>query len=96
MRVRVVYALPQRQSIVDVQLSAGATVEEAVARSGLMADFPEVRSGPLNCAIFGRVVALTDAVRDGDRVEILRPLIADPKQSRRQAAARTPLRPIRK
>ncbi len=91
-RVRVVYALPERQSIVEVMLEPGSSVADAVAKSGLVAEFPAILDRPLQCAVFGRVAALGDCLRDGDRVEILRPLIADPKQARRQAAARNPIR----
>ncbi len=89
--MQVCYALPERQSTVDLWLQPGASVAEAVAKSGLAAEFPAMSGQPLQCAIFGRVVPLTQPVGEGDRVEILRPLIADPKQSRRQAAARNPL-----
>ncbi|HEY6644936.1 RnfH family protein [Povalibacter sp.] len=95
-RVRVVYALPERQATVELVLEQGANVAEAVAKSGLAAEFPAISTGPLQCAIFGRVVSPTEALREGDRVEILRPLIADPKQSRRQAAARNPIGRARK
>jgi len=95
-RVRVVYALPQRQSTVELVLPRGATVEEAITKSGMAAEFPAMSGQPLQCAIFGRLVALDDPLQDGDRIEILRPLIADPKQTRRQAAARNPINRARK
>jgi putative ubiquitin-RnfH superfamily antitoxin RatB of RatAB toxin-antitoxin module len=56
---------------------------------GLCERFPELAGRTTDCAIFGRVVSLSDPVSDGDRVEILRPLLADPKENRRQAAARS-------
>jgi putative ubiquitin-RnfH superfamily antitoxin RatB of RatAB toxin-antitoxin module len=59
-----------------------------VARSGLARRCAEIATLPLACAIYGRVVALTHELRAGDRVEILRPLLVDPKEQRRQAAAR--------
>lgn len=62
---------------------------DAVRKSGLLERYPDAARVPLNVAIFGRVVAVEERLRDGDRVEILRPLIVDPKQARRQAAART-------
>ena len=86
--VSVVYALPERQSIVRVQVEKGATIEQAVERSGLMRAFPDIRSRPLSCAVFGRVVPVTQPVGAEDRIEILRPLLIDPKEHRRQAAAR--------
>ena len=88
MRVWVVYALPDRQSVLELQLPEPATVAEAVARSGLLQQFPELGDRPLACAIFGRAVADSHLLRADDRVEILRPLQVDPKESRRRAAAR--------
>lgn len=89
LRIRVIYALPDHQAIVDLQVPAGTSLTEAVERSGLLRKFPEATARPLNCAIFGRAVPLTYELRDGDRIEILRPLLIDPKQSRREAAERS-------
>jgi putative ubiquitin-RnfH superfamily antitoxin RatB of RatAB toxin-antitoxin module len=86
--VRVVYALPERQVIVELEVPPRTTVAEAVARSGLPERFPEIATHPLECAVYGPAVAGTHEVRGGDRIEILRPLLIDPKASRRQAAAR--------
>ena len=88
MRVWVVYALPDRQALRELELPESATVAEAIARSGLLEQFPEIASRPVACAIFGRAVADSQVLRAGDRVEILRPLQVDPKESRRRAAAR--------
>ena len=91
MRVWVVYALPDRQSVQELELPESATVAEAVARSGLLQKFPEIAERPLACAIYGRAVVDSQVLRAGDRVEILRPLQADPKERRRAAARdRTP------
>jgi uncharacterized protein len=87
MRVRVVYALPERQTEVTVSAEPGATVAEALARAALADRFAELRDQNLTCAIFGRVVPLTQILRENDRIEILRPLQVDPKESRRHAAA---------
>ena len=83
--VRVVYALPDRQSVVALRVPASSTVRDAVIRSGLLVRYEEATTRPLECAVFGRVVKLDEGLRDGDRIEILRPLIVDPKQARRQA-----------
>lgn len=88
MRVWVVYALPDRQALQEVELPESATVADAVARSGLLQQFPEIGTRPLACAIYGRAVAESHSLRADDRVEILRPLQVDPKESRRRAAAR--------
>lgn len=87
-RVSVVYALPDRQVVVDIEVAAGATVEAVVAQSQLAQQFPDIAARPLACAIYGRAVSNSSVVRGGDRIEILRPLLIDPKESRRQAAAR--------
>jgi uncharacterized protein len=89
LRVRVVYALPDVQVVVEVVLDPRATVADAVKKSRLTLRYSELAGEPLNCAIFGRVAALTDELRDGDRVDILRPLLVDPKEQRRRAAAQT-------
>ena len=89
LRVRVIYALPEQQISVDLQVPPGTTVAEAVTRSKLLERFPEAAARPLACAVFGRAVPTTYELREGDRVEILRPLLIDPKQSRREAAERT-------
>jgi putative ubiquitin-RnfH superfamily antitoxin RatB of RatAB toxin-antitoxin module len=86
--VRVVYALPDRQVVVQLRVPLGTKVTEVVSRSGLLEQFPEIGARPIAYAIYGRVVEETYEVRSGDRIEILRPLQVDPKTSRRQAAAR--------
>lgn len=89
LEVSVVYALPDQQALVEMRVPAGTTVGEAVVHSGLPERFPEITAQPLHCAIHGRSVALTQRLAMTDRVEILRPLSIDPKEGRRQAAARS-------
>jgi uncharacterized protein len=84
--VTVVYALPERQEIANVALEPGMTVQIAVERSGLLTRFPNAGASPLVCAIFGQPASLDREVRAGDRIEVLRPLLIDPKESRHQAA----------
>lgn len=94
--VAVVYALADRQTIVNVRVPADATVEDAVHASGLLERFTEIVRPP-KCAIYGRVVDLTARLTAGDRIELLRPLAVDPKEGRRRAAARAkPRAPLRK
>jgi len=88
MRVWVVYALPDRQALRELDLPESSTVADAIARSGLLEQFPEIGTRPLACAIFERAVVDSQVLRADDRVEILRPLQVDPKESRRRAAAR--------
>jgi putative ubiquitin-RnfH superfamily antitoxin RatB of RatAB toxin-antitoxin module len=85
--VEVVYALRDRQELVTLTLPAGAVVREAVERSGLMDKFPEINLGRNKLGIFGKLVKPDTMLRDYDRVEIYRPLIADPKEVRKRRAA---------
>lgn len=87
--VEVAYALRERQALVAVEIEEGATIEEAVRRSGILKTFPEIELQRAKVGIFGRPVALDERMREGDRVEIYRPLIADPKEVRRRKAGRT-------
>lgn len=87
--ISVVYALPDRQVVVPLQVPVGTSVEQAVERSGLLREFPDITTRPLHCAIYARPVQLSQLVRAADRIEILRPLLIDPKESRRQAAAKS-------
>jgi uncharacterized protein len=87
--ISVVYALANRQEIVRLTVPATTTIAEAVERSGLIERFPEIAALPLSCAVYARVVELTSVVAEGDRIEILRPLLIDPKENRRQVAAAT-------
>ena len=90
LRVRVVYALPDQQVGVSLEVPPGTTIADAVTRSKLLEKFPEAAERPLACAVFGRAVPLTYELREGDRVEILRPLRVDPKERRRRKAAAPP------
>jgi uncharacterized protein len=85
--VEVVYALPDRQTVVRVQLVDGMTALGAVEVSGLTRSHPEISNRPLDLGIFGRPVPAGELLRDGDRVEIYRPLAADPREVRRRLAA---------
>jgi putative ubiquitin-RnfH superfamily antitoxin RatB of RatAB toxin-antitoxin module len=88
MRIEVVYARPERQRLVTVELAAGATARDAVRASGLAAEFPgdDLEQAPLG--VFGRDCADGTVLRAGDRVEIYRPLQVDPKEARRRRAGR--------
>jgi putative ubiquitin-RnfH superfamily antitoxin RatB of RatAB toxin-antitoxin module len=87
LNVEVAYGLPEKQAVLRVELPAGSTVAEAIERSGLRALFPGLVVDPAAVGIFGRKVGMEQVLRAGDRVEIYRPLIADPKEVRRQRAA---------
>lgn len=83
LRVEVAYALPEQQALMALEVEEGTTVREAIVRSGILARFPEIRIARGCVGVFGRQVELDALVRDGDRVEIYRSLIADPKKARR-------------
>ncbi|AJI83179.1 Uncharacterised protein family (UPF0125) [Yersinia enterocolitica] len=85
-RVEVVYALPERQYLRTVSLEAGSTVEEAIKASGLLELRSDIDLTKNKVGVYSRPVKLGDKLNDGDRVEIYRPLIADPKELRRQRA----------
>lgn len=88
--VEVAYALAERQKIVSLSVPAGTTVRQAALQSGLEQEFPglDLASSPLG--IFGKAVAKPDEqiLQAGERVEVYRPLLADPKEVRKQRAAR--------
>ena len=84
--VEVAYALPEKQYLQKVTLDAGSTVEQAIIASGLLTLRTDISLDKNKVGIYSRPVKLQDEVQDGDRVEIYRPLIADPKALRRQRA----------
>jgi putative ubiquitin-RnfH superfamily antitoxin RatB of RatAB toxin-antitoxin module len=88
--VTVVWATPLVQDIVDVELPAGATIADAVAQSGLVTQYG-VDPATLGFAIFGRRAGASALLADGDRVELTRPLEADPKTVRATRASANPL-----
>nr|AMK07385.1 UPF0125 protein yfjF [gamma proteobacterium 10BT] len=87
--VEVVYALPQKQYLQRVTLDEGATVEQAIQASGLLTLRDDIDLSKNKVGIYSRPAKLQDVVDDGDRVEIYRPLIADPKELRRQRAEKS-------
>ncbi|MBI3141026.1 MAG: RnfH family protein [Rhodocyclales bacterium] len=84
--VEVVYALPQRQELVRLKLPAGSTLQQAVEASGLLQKHPEIDFGKNKLGVFGKLSKPDALLRDHDRVEIYRPLIADPKEVRKKRA----------
>lgn len=87
-KVEVVYARPDQQVVVRLNVEPGTTVEQAVALSQLPEKFSEIGlHGPSKLGIFGRLTKSNTVLREGDRVEIYRPLLADPKEVRKRRAA---------
>ncbi len=85
--VSVVYALPNEQVVVPLQVPAGTTALEALRRCGLLEQFPELRSSTPELAVFSRLVSADQRLKPGDRVEIVRPLKRDPRETRRELAS---------
>jgi uncharacterized protein len=86
--VEVAYALPDRQAIVEVKVAPGTTAMQAVEQSGIAAKFEDIDLEDARLGIFSKVVSGSQVLQAGDRVEIYRPLIADPKEVRKARAAR--------
>ena len=83
----VAYALKEKQVILTVESDKELTVIEAVNQSGILDSFPELKEQKLKLGIFGKLTKETELLHPGDRVEIYRPLIADPKEARKKRAA---------
>lgn len=86
LQIEVAYALPDEQLILEVEVPTDCTVEEAIKRSGILERYPQIDLGSDKVGIFGKMCKLNASLNDKDRIEIYRPLIADPKESRRQKA----------
>jgi uncharacterized protein len=88
LRIEVVFAVPGRQELVSLHLDDGATVAEALARSAVSEKFPEYDLATCQVGVWGQVVGREHRLRDGDRVELYRPLRIDPQAARRELAAK--------
>ena len=87
MKVEVVYALPEKQTLLALEVPAGTTVIEAVHASGILGIYPQIDIANSKLGIFGRMARPDEVLQPGERVEIYRPLKADPKEVRRRLAA---------
>jgi uncharacterized protein len=88
MKVSVVYANPKRQFWTTVDIPEGSRVQDAIERSSVLRQFPEIDLATQKVGIFSKIVALDAAIEEGDRVEIYRPLTADPKTIQTRAKER--------
>jgi hypothetical protein len=84
--IEVAYATPEKQALLEVVVEQNTTVEQAILASGIIKRFPEINLDVLKVGIWNRSCKLTDLPKKGDRIEIYRPLIADPKEARRRRA----------
>jgi putative ubiquitin-RnfH superfamily antitoxin RatB of RatAB toxin-antitoxin module len=87
-KIEIAYATPERQIILEREIETGCSARAAVRNSGIDQHFPEIDLDSCDLGVFGKTVADDYEPGEGDRIEIYRPLIADPKEVRRQRAAR--------
>jgi len=86
-KIEVAYALPDEQIILELEIEKGSTVEQILQASGIFERFPEIDAEKAKVGIFGKLSKRTVTPKAGDRIEIYRPLIADPKAVRKKRAA---------
>ena len=86
LEIEIVYGLADRQVLKSMTVTEGTTVREAALKSGLEVEFPELDLQQAPLGIFGKVVKNETVLRDGDRIEVYRPLLIDPKEARRKRA----------
>jgi putative ubiquitin-RnfH superfamily antitoxin RatB of RatAB toxin-antitoxin module len=84
LKVEVAYAKLEVQLIIELEVEEGATIEQAIRSSDILRKFPEIDLKINKVGVFGKQASLERPVRAGERIEIYRGLIADPKQARRQ------------
>jgi putative ubiquitin-RnfH superfamily antitoxin RatB of RatAB toxin-antitoxin module len=88
LQVYVCYATPQREFIHPMEVEQGTTIGQAIEQSGVLAEFPEINLATQPVGIYAKKKTLDTVLRERDRIEIYRPLVADPKDSRRRRAAK--------
>ncbi|WP_409423597.1 RnfH family protein [Pseudoalteromonas sp. RW-H-Ap-1] len=84
--IEVVFALPTKATTLNIEVLQGTTAEQAVIQSGIIEKCPEIDATDLTLGVWNRTVKLNHELKEGDRIEIYRPLIADPKDARRKRA----------
>ena len=87
--IEVIYPLPEEQILYQLEVPAGTTVCEGIVASGVLQRYPELVPDALKVGVFGKLATLHTPLRAKDRIEIYRPLLADPKEVRKQRAAAT-------
>jgi uncharacterized protein len=83
-RVEVAYALPDKQKILSLEVEEGSSIQSVIERSGILILFPEIDLSTQKVGVFSKAKELTDSVNEGDRIEIYRPLLINPKEARRK------------
>lgn len=87
MIIEVVYALPHEQTLLTFEVATGSTIKETILQSGILEKYPQIDINSVKVGIFGKLKKMSEVVREKDRIEIYRPLIADPKEVRKRRAA---------
>ena len=87
MKIEVAYALRHKQTLLNIEVDDNASVEDAIQQSNILKKYPEINLKKNKVGIFGKITSLDVKLREKDRVQIYRPLIADPKEVRKQRAA---------
>jgi len=85
--IEIIYALLEQQKLLTQNLAKDQTVQDAIQQSGLLSRYPELDITTMIVGIFGKKTKMTQTLRANDRIEIYRPLIADPKEVRKRKAA---------
>ena len=86
--IEVVYGLPHKQVLLSLSVPVGCTIEECIKLSGILTHFPEIDIEQAKVGVFSRPETLASTIKAGERIEIYRPLIADPKEMRKLRAAK--------
>ncbi len=86
--IELIYALPEKQDLLTISITPGTTIEQAIQLSGILKQYPEIDLQQTKVGIFSKVTPLDTELREGDRIEIYRPLLIDPKQARIKKVAK--------
>jgi putative ubiquitin-RnfH superfamily antitoxin RatB of RatAB toxin-antitoxin module len=86
-KIQVCYALSGQSFLQELEIESGTTIAQAIEASGVLTQFPDIDLSQQRVGIFGKLKATDTELREGDRIEIYRPLRADPKETRRRRAA---------
>jgi putative ubiquitin-RnfH superfamily antitoxin RatB of RatAB toxin-antitoxin module len=95
LQVYICYANPAREYLHPMQVEPGTTIGQAIEQSGVLQEFPEINLVTQPVGIYAKKKSLDTVLRERDRVEIYRPLVADPKDSRRRRAAKKDAAPAK-
>ena len=85
--IEIVYALPDKQTLLNADVPLGTTLEQGIALSGINDIHPELDISSMQVGIFSKIAPRDQVLREKDRIELYRPLFADPKEIRKQRAA---------